>query len=71
MEYLKPESAALSAKLRVARLARGLTMLATAEQLGIALPIYKLIEAGKIYPDSERLTIICNFFGFATPEDER
>lgn len=60
-EILNQGNAELSAKLRVARRERRLSMLATAEQLGIALPIYKLIEAGKIYPDSERLTLICNF----------
>ena len=48
--------------LRTARKEKNLTMLAVAERTGIPLPIYKMIENGKIIPDKDKLKVICAFF---------
>ena len=48
--------------LNSARKKRKLTMLAVAEQTGIPLPIYKMIEKGKLAPDNEKLKTLCMFF---------
>jgi len=52
-----------AAALRAARLDRKLTMRDAAEQTGIFLPIYKMIEAGKIAPDRDKMRVLCAFFG--------
>jgi len=48
--------------LRRVRREQKLTMLDAAERTGISLPIYKMIEYGKIFPDREKLTALCAVF---------
>ena len=56
-------------KLRYARRKKKLTMLAVSELSGIALPIYKLIENGRIYPDRDKLDALCEVLGIKWPDD--
>lgn len=44
-------------------------MIAVAELTGIVLPIYKMIESGKIFPDHERLETLCEVLAFSWPDD--
>jgi ribosome-binding protein aMBF1 (putative translation factor) len=58
----------LAELLRQARWSKGLTMLAAAERLKIPIPIYKLIESGKLCPNPARLKIISDFIGLDSLE---
>lgn len=55
--------------LRDARRRKRLSMIAVAELTGIAVPIYKMIESGKIYPDLKRLDFLCTALEFSCPGD--
>ena len=55
--------------LRLARSKKKLSMLGAAELAGIALPIYKMIERGRIFPDREKLDALCEAFDFTWPAD--
>ena len=48
--------------LKAARKKKKLTMFEVAEQTGIPMPIYKMIEAGRLTPDNEKLKVMCEFF---------
>lgn len=45
--------------LRTVRRRKKLSMFAAAELAGIAAPIYRMIEVGRIFPDQEKLTALC------------
>jgi len=48
--------------LKSVRKKKNLTMIAVAQQAGIPLPIYKMIENGTLIPDREKLKLLCSFF---------
>ena len=56
--------------LKFARRKKKLKMLGAAELSGIALPIYKMIENGRLYPDREKLDALCIALEISLPEDE-
>jgi len=56
--------------LKCVRREKKLTMLDAAELTGIALPIYKMIESGRLYPDREKLRALCEAFGLVPPNGE-
>lgn len=64
---MKPESFAQS--LKNARQSKNLTMLEVSELTGIALPIYKMIESGRLYPDHERLLTLLEVLELSWPHE--
>lgn len=55
--------------LKAVRRRKGLTMLDVSELTGIALPIYKMIESGRIFPDREKLCVLCEALGLEWQTD--
>jgi transcriptional regulator with XRE-family HTH domain len=52
----------LSAILKAARKDRKLTMMDAAEKTKIPLPIYRMIERGKIIPDRDKAVSLYRFY---------
>ena len=54
--------------LKAARKERKLTMVDVAENTGMYLPIYRMIEKGTFIPDRDKLEVLCKFFDFEQVE---
>ena len=56
--------------LQRARQKKKLTMRAVSERTRIALPLYRLIETGRLVPDQDKLDALCTALGIVWSDDD-